>query len=252
MKTEFFINKKGQLIRYKFNDKKSIYTRHNYTNKMMNFLHYPCSIEDGATLKSIFKLMYSKIDLLDGMIGNWAKEYVQEGLKLTKGNHLINSDDDMNFLELYWFVSNQKSWDYLKNDYCDSNDEETVGFNFPNFHGVGVCTKNDSFYKIGERIDYSLSLSPVSELINYPIKIDTKYTIFDDLSQTVVYSSHKQVTLFEIFYGIIYELSFHGNPASKLKMKNHIYEVANKMKNPIRSKKTKNKAKKPKKLKKPI
>lgn len=249
MKTEFFINKKGQLIRYKFNDKKQIYTKHNYTNKMINFLHYPCSIEEGATLKSIFILMYSKIDLLDSLIGNWAKEFVQEGLKITKNDHIINSDDEMEFLELYWFVSNQKSWDYLNNDFCDKNDQETVGFNFPNFHGVGVCKKNDYFYKIGDRIDYSLSLSPVSELINYPIKINTKYTIFDDITQTSLYSSNKQVTLFEIFYGIIYELSFHGNPESKLKMKDQLNEITTKIRSQKKAKKVQ---KKTKKLKKPI
>ena len=142
-----------------------------------------CYLEEDVTLENIFQFLIKNIDLLDLYLGNWCEDLAQESLLESNEE---NSDSE--YLELYWIM--------------DKN--ESV-INFPyrmDLHGVG---KEDKF---------SLMFCSVNNIKNLIVKINPKLVLYKDYDSSE-YLGDMFPTLFQILYGIVWELSFLGNPAKR-------------------------------------
>jgi hypothetical protein len=66
----------------------------------------------------------------------------------------------------------------------------------------------------GER--YALGMTPLNYLATLPLKIDETYIVREefpsDLEMKPYFTGKKEIKLFEIIYGILYEISFYGSP----------------------------------------
>lgn len=193
------------------------------TDSAVRFLFDYCTLEDGVTIRDIFLLLNSELELFDLVLGNWTKEIVNEGLSQPGKPYDLSDEEAIEYLELYWSVS------------YDESTPELNGINRPEFHGVGVAQKEDKVFewgglehKKGERTRWAVDLSPVSDLVNIPVKLNTDFVVFDDdpkhetdMDQQVGFGfpigTYKgaNFTLGNILEGIIWELSFHGEPAQR-------------------------------------
>ena len=137
------------------------------------------------------------------------------------------------------------------------------GFSFPDLNGVGIKrTKNEYFdwknkdgspaieWKKGERTPWGVSFTPANELINIPVILNgsakvyrTDYTKFHvqgeigdkhrtsyweegaDNSKVVAELDHIQFTLGHILYGLIWELTWHGNPKDRDSMSTKLKDM---------------------------
>jgi len=172
-----------------------------------------CSLEDGLTLRNIFEYMSKDISAWGVYIGNWCEEFVTEGLK--ESEHI---EKELEYLELYW--------SYQISEY--KNEEPRCEFGYRmDFHGKGIPDEHG-----GQ--NYSLTFSPVNELANLPVKVNTEVNLCE--TDYINYKDKKTIlgkqspTLFQIIYGIIWELSFHGGPSQRDTQKEELMTIVKDLK----------------------
>ncbi len=186
-----FINKNAEVILNEYQGQKNV------TDFAYRFLHNQCDIEDGVTLKEIFTILNRDLGLYDLVLGNWCREFVEQAFSETNPKRT----DDF-YLELYWRAE------------CE--DGILQGLEFPAFHGVGI--ENDTI------VQYSLSFSQPSDLMNVPLK-------FNNILEINGTTCQLKFSLLQILQGIIWELSYHGSPSDKIKAKDEMYATLERIKN---------------------
>ena len=242
------ITREGRLIQtyWFYNDDETIpkkergkYLERDVTESAIRRLWDTCTLENGVTLKSIFTLINSDIDLFDLVIGNWCKEIVTEGLTQPPGEYSgIYDPNGIEYLELYWSLARSALWNETKGVF-DSDTTELQGTKRADFHGIGYELKEDKLHDWknkdgtdavewakGCRIPWGMSFMASNAHINYPVKLAQKTIINDEVEQKPKdnHFTHSPVAIFErslytlgdILYGIIWELSFHGGPKERI------------------------------------
>lgn len=257
------ITREGRLIQtyWFYNDDETIpkkergkYLEKDVTDSAIRRLWDDCTLEDGVTLKSIFTLLNSDIDLFDLVIGNWCKEIVTEGLTQTPGEYSeIYDPDGIEYLELYWSLARGALWNETKKAF-DSDITELQGTKRANFHGIGYELKENKMHDWknkdgtdavewakGCRIPWGMSFTAANAYINYPVKLAQKMIIDDEVERKQKskdsHFTHSPVAIFErsiytlgdIFYGIIWELSFHGGPKERIEKSAELKESIDKI-----------------------
>lgn len=226
------IRKGGKLIEIYWDSDAQDYKEKDITDAVISKLWDNCTLASDVTLKDIFLLLNTELDIFDAVIGNWCIDIVTEGL--TQPEKPYNNQYDSDEIE------------YLELQLCAYKDEDSFyGYNRPDFHGVGFKLKEDqkfewgeTMYPKGERIPWGISFTPACELINIPVKLDNKFVVYneditspkDEYCQSIIEFKNPFFTLSNILYGIIWELSFHGGPKSRDKHKEEVYSRVNKIK----------------------
>jgi len=227
------LKKDGKLIETKwfYNHEKDegSYIDSDVTDKALRRLFEHCELDKDVTLRDVFLLLNSELGIFDAIIGNWCEEIVKEGL------HSSNSKDtEIDYLELYWHLENQKI--------DDDEGFQLLGMNRPDFHGMGKVLEEDHEhgFKKGDRIAYSTSFQSTSTLIDLPVKLKYETEVYEDdytskdlMHKSVIKFNSVPYTLLNILYGIIWELSFYGPPSERdLKGKEILDIVEDIKKNP--------------------
>lgn len=194
------------------------YKEFDVTDQAIRKMFEPCVLAEDVTLKDIFLLLNTELEIFDAVIGNWCQEIVTEGLtKPGKPYDLSKYDpEQIEYLELSYTP------EYSDNVYGTY----LSGLLRPDLGGVGVELQNDGdmeHYKKGERIPWGVCMTPTNELINIPVKLSDKFDVHHDILNKEVKKSlpyppaiasfkTPEYSLGNILYGIIWELSFHGGP----------------------------------------
>ena len=88
-------------------------------------------------------------------------------------------------------------------------------------HGIGHELAEDlpeERRKKGERIEWSVSLTPLRELLALPVRVKAEVRITEEDATAKAYMSeirrarNADVTLGQVIHGLLWELSFHGGP----------------------------------------
>mgnify|MGYP003462339920 CR=1 FL=1 len=197
------IKKDGKLERDKYGKETE-----DATEFALQYLMEPCKIEDGVTLKDIFLILQRDIDVYKFIINNWVEELVEEGLS-GRTDEEIENDCNIEYLELYWNLSAEIG-----------KDKDFSGYLFPGFHGWGLwpdCEFDN--YPKGTRGGIAVEFTPVYNLINCPVKLKSTVCLTVDKNYKQVGEpqmfENPEYSLFHILYGIIWELSFCGNPSER-------------------------------------
>ena len=114
--------------------------------------------------------------------------------------------------------------EYLELYQCWSLDTSTNLYGWTHrldLHGVGIVLKEDApehRRKRGERIQWSVSLTPLREMLELPVRVNAEVIMTEDDLDAKCYGDevskgHRpDVTLGQVIQGVLYELSFHGGP----------------------------------------
>lgn len=89
-----------------------------------------------------------------------------------------------------------------------------ICFDGETFTFEGVTDYNDSpdFYGVGSKEPrYSVSCTPMSELVHLPVRINTDFTIRANFVDEVV-KAKRVMSLLEVLDAIYWDISFHGGP----------------------------------------
>lgn len=197
------ICKEGKLF---YNDK-------DITAKLPSALHYVCELEDDLTFKDVILLTQKHQDFLSTLLSpnpQDIKDLVQEGL-----NEPDEKSRDLWYIEIYW-RSNLVNYSY---------NETPELYTYVGIQGIGDPTMEGQEYE-----KYALDLTPLNNIAHLPIKINNNMVLYDERKTSddkfqfgkVLFEAKKDFSLFELLYGIFYELTFHGGPKKRDEAKNNL------------------------------
>ncbi len=138
------------------------------------------------------------------------KEARKDAIATTDGERAAH--DGIEFLELY------QQWG------LDTSTGQYSGAAHLQLHGIGHQLAEDlpeHHKKKGERIEWSVALTPLRELLALPIRVNPEVRITEEDSAAKAWMNeirrvqNSDVTLGQVIQGLLWELSFHGGPQEK-------------------------------------
>lgn len=185
------------------------------TDKAHRFLFQPVRVAEGLSLGDALRLFEVCPQLLDNFRLQYAEQLCAEASKgpLPEGEGSgANDPQPLEALELCW------GWG------LDTNTNVYTSVNTLDLHGLGPVLIEDDpreGLKAGERVRWSVSLTPVRELLHLPVVFRPSFnTVEDDFYSTrygksVSAGVVSEVTLGQVLHGLLSELCFHGSPNDK-------------------------------------
>ena len=188
-----------------------------FTGRAHELLFERVTLHAETTLADIFRLMEASPLLQKSYQRDFAEELCVEARK-GAAKPLANArtaHEGIEFLELY------QEWG------LDTSTNEYSGMQRLNLHGIGHELAEDlpeENRKKGDRIEWSVSLTPLRELLSLPVRVKDEVRITEEDATAKAYMSEirrarcADVTLGQVIHGLLWELSFHGGPQEQLEV----------------------------------
>ena len=165
------------------------------SDRLEYLLNETVEIEEGTTLKDILMLLKPYVfqfSPIFTLLPDALRGIIQESEKPGSCN--------LEQLEMTWSVSLQ------------TTDGEEKVWEHIYFDGIGPPEDENTKEKL---IHYAIDFTPINELAMLPVKLNTEYKIIDERDilnhpYPELFKSHKEYTLYDVFFGILNELSFYG------------------------------------------
>lgn len=217
---ELFLKPGGRLERvdwvYDEEVKKGEYVPTDITDQAVEYLMDTVSLEGELYLRDIFALMERNPAMLPVFRRDWAAEFLDEYKKVLPSAPAYTGEydpDGIEYLELYHY------WEK------SSSTGEVAGFHRLDFHGIGFELRDDIqegdwvMHRKGSRIPWAIEFTPLAQLLNLPLRLNPKVSIYESDTEDGKYMSKlddslkiDKPTLAQVIHGIIWELSFCGGP----------------------------------------
>lgn len=185
----------------------------NVTSFSHEYLFETITVDDGVLLADIFRLLDAVPILTSIFRRDFSEELLIEAQKgvspsVTSGY----SPEGIEYLELY------QVWN------LNTATHEYEPLHRLDFHGIGYLLREDldegngCIFPAGTRIHWSISTTPLRELLEIPIRINHIISVCEnDLSAKKYAQELEKVqvhgfNLSQILHGILWELSWHGGP----------------------------------------
>jgi hypothetical protein len=184
------------------------------------------TVHAGTTLADIFRLMEASPLLQKFYRRDFAEELCAQARKGAAEPSPSGqaAHESIEFLDLY------QDWG------LDTSTNEYSGMQRLHLHGIGHELAEDlpeERRKKGERIEWSVSLTPLRELLSLPVRVKDEVRITEEDATAKAYMSEirrarcADVTLGQVIHGLVWELSFHGGPQEQLEVsEDHKRQVA--------------------------
>ena len=188
------------------------------------------TMDVAVTLGDIFRLLDASPLLQQVFSRDFADELCAEARKgpvtAVKTTDDSAADERIEYLELY------QQWSF------DTSTSVYGPTQRLHLHGIGFELQEDSeehHRKKGERIHWSVSLTPLRELLPLALLVNPEVHITEDDLNARAYGDeisrvrHPDMTLGQVVHGVLWELSFHGAPEMQSdvmeELKNRVAEV---------------------------
>ncbi len=152
------------------------------TDKLINYLRFPCIMEEGVTLVDILSLLNKNIDTMSPILGDDCINVVTR--KVNEHEPQDPTYGGLECLELGWFIN--------------SDEHSTNGTILPSFSAV---------YYHGKRVCVPMLLPwfSVSYLSEIPIRLRNKLVLYNRAVKpaTITKCKNPEYSLFCVLYGII-------------------------------------------------
>lgn len=187
------------------------------TDQASRHLFSTVALAPEVTLRDILLLLDVDPLLQEVFARDWAKELLAEMMSgHTPSAPSIEYDPEgIKYLELCQVWSQ------------DSFSGKLKPIHRLDFHGVGFVLRADVVrdgcidYRAGERIKWSLSFTSPLKILHLPVRLNPEVILREGNMDSVNYGKeighmrNPGVTLGQVIHGVLWELSFHGSPASR-------------------------------------
>jgi hypothetical protein len=181
------------------------------------------TLESAVTLGDVFRLLEACPVLKQVFRRDFAEELCDEARKgaVATDPREASSPEGIEFLELY------QQWR------LDTSTQTYTSTQRRPLHGVGFELEADApdyYRKKGERIQWSVSLTPLREMLALPVRVNPEVRLTEDdinakaFGKEVSKGKHPEVTLGQVIDGLVYELSFHGGPQERAEVRSELDE----------------------------
>jgi hypothetical protein len=184
------------------------------SDRAHEYLFAHLALDSALTLGDVFRLLEASPVLKQVFRRDFADELCDEARKgaVTADPRDATSPERIEFLELY------QQWS------LDTSTQTYTATQRLHLHGVGFeldADAPDYYRKKGERIQWSVSLTPLREMLELPVRVNPEVCLTEDdvnakaFGDEVAKGRHPDVTLGQVLDGVLYELSFHGGPQER-------------------------------------
>lgn len=215
----------GPVLKYcPFGNSASGTKQHDVTEQAVQFLFEPVTLVAPFTLADLFRLLDTHDDLRRVFRRDYATELCVEARKgplpPLHGADSIETPD-MEYLELY------RQWR------LDSEHSIWWGVHDLYLHGIGIPLAVDApehGVTAGERIQWSVSLTPLRELLHLPLRVRESFEVSEDdidardYGKLVAQGKSEEVLLGQLIHATLWELSFHGTPQAQAEVSQDLKE----------------------------
>lgn len=213
----------GFLFKENYNSQTQKYQLTDVTSDTPCYLHEFVELEN-VSVRDIYKLVAKHKSLQDILKHNFIQEFLAHIEKHPQSTAKVDPENpqaSIEFIEIY------------RTAYYDEELNRLEFDNIPSVHGLShVLIKEHEGFKPGSRINWSLSFTPITDIIDIPIKtLALVHTQQDNhlnhynFSNPLKFERHRY-TLFEIISAITWELSFHGSPEETQEAGEELKEIA--------------------------
>lgn len=169
----------------------------------MTHLRDGVEIAEGVTLRDLFRIV-SQYKLLKLFISQYSWCRALEEFHAQAEEPMRDEEKDkLEYLEIYWHASVHK-WKK------ETSFDVSVGF-----HGIGKPERPEDAGPDG-KCHYSVSYSPMYELADLPLKLNTDLKIWGPWEgkppQKVIFEGKKDYCLLDVLDAIYWDISFMGGP----------------------------------------
>jgi hypothetical protein len=198
-----------------FKDEISIYDIPKYLNDSI-------SIGDDVTFKRVFDILIQNRNIFDIIfyktLGGYPLSiYIDEYVK-SDDNH----ESEISYLEIGHAT---EIFDY-------ENQREVTHYH--NFHGI-VDNYTDEFHKKPCKMPMGIGFTPIYNFKKYNILINKniEYTFFNSKTKKMrkIMKGIQDITLFDFYTAILYEISWHGTPENRDSVRNELDETCRQLAN---------------------
>jgi hypothetical protein len=192
------------------------YVDDDVTDQASRHLFSTVALAPEVTLRDILLLLDVDPLLQEVFARDWAKELLAEMMGGTPSAPSIEYDPEgIEYLELYQVWSQ------------DSFSGKLKPIHHLDFHGIGFVLREDVVrdgcvdYRAGERIKWSLSFTSPLKMLHLPVRLNPEVILREGNMDSANYGKeigrmrNPGVTLGQVIHGVLWELSFHGSPASR-------------------------------------
>lgn len=186
---------KNKILYFPYRESKSYRNLTKIKGGIFRKMNDHVEISKNVTFGDFFKLLIKEKQLINLIFG--ASMYGVSFDLLIKDfkRKSEQKDDEIQYIEIYWYV------DYDKN-----------GLNIePDFHGIAKEEQNNF-----DETPIAFDFFPICELKNYPLRLNENLVIIDNDKwrdeNRIILKTTKQYTLYEIIHCILYELTWYGTP----------------------------------------
>lgn len=239
------------------------YVKKDVTDQAIRLLFDKCELDKGITLRDVLLLLNTELEIFNAVFGNWCKEFVTEGLNGAKSDD--NHAKGIDYLELYWHFDVNQEWEPYPDGprqpepgsikarlgHSDEGDftgkKGLFGYLLPGFHGIHFITDKDrnnsdepwnKELPEGSTLNYGISFCNVADLADLPLKLNQQLTIAENYVASKDYRNYRkeqfeecEYSLSHILYGIIWELSWNGDPTNRDEKRQELKAMTEEIKN---------------------
>ena len=205
------------------------FTTTDVAERAIEFLFEPVALSPRLTVGDVLGLLDRCPDLCKVFRRDFAEEICAEACKgpLPQQSAADSEAGGIEFVELYW------SWRQ------NSSNAMFSGTQHLGLHGLGPVQQvdvPDLGAKAGERVKWSLSFTPLRELLALPLRLNQDMRIVEDDMDAYAYDDPiataqcAEVLLGQVIRGVLYELSFHGGPQAQAELREELQSRADEVK----------------------
>jgi len=224
------LHRGGQLIRTPWeqdSDNPEEFVTEDVSAQAALYLFEPVSFDEDLRLIDLFVLLRKDETLQHVYSRDLAKEFVAAAFKLEAAPYPAPyNPEGLEYLVLYF-------------DWCRNTETNALqGVDRLDFSGMGFVLKEDNLAygpgmgAAGTRLRYSLSLRPVKELLNLPLRYLPQVVVHEGNEESEVYYSEldtvtiESPTLGQVLQSVLSELSAHGTPEDARGMHKEVMGLA--------------------------
>jgi len=191
---------------------------------LMRYLSDEVRLDKTVTFERLFNLMLEHKDIINLIyaqktLGNYKIEWYTE--EFDKEDE--DDDDPLDYLEVYW------NSEYSKFEDNDLEDELSC---YPSFHGVKL-NYTDELQTEPFDMPFGIGFTPINQLKKYKVRIDTNVSYHDRIADTqdakdrypLLVKGKRDFSLFDLFEGILYEITYFGLPKDRNKQRDELIET---------------------------
>jgi len=171
-------------------------------DEIIGYLSEEVELGESITFERLFEIIIENKDKFDEIYHSCLGGYSLTPF-IDEVDDIPTEKSDLEYLQVFWHADK-------------SENEITI---VSGLHGIGVENYDEGPYKKGDTIAYAVDFTPLNNLKYLNVRLNKEVTIMNydrsDDENFHIDLGNKSFTVFDLFYAILFEISWNGDPKGR-------------------------------------